>query len=91
LAQARAPKSPESHLTELTMDRIGVAPREAARLFSVRPQFIYDLINTRRLESHACGRRSVVFIDEVRALIAERPSPKSPTRVNGESHEHVAA
>lgn len=70
------------------MDRIGASPREAARLFSVRKEFIYDLISTGQLVSHACGRRSVVFIDEVRALIAARPSPKSPTKqTNGVSHD----
>jgi hypothetical protein len=68
-------------------ERQGASPREVARIFSVRPQFIYDLIASGRLASHACSRRSVVFIDEVRALIAERPSPKSPTRTNGASHE----
>lgn len=70
------------------MDRIGVSPREAARLFSVRPQFIYDMLAAKRLHSHACGRRSVVFVDEVRALIAERPSPKSPTH-NGVNHDYA--
>ena len=67
------------------MDRIGVSPREAAKLFSVRAQFIYDLIAAKLLHSHACGRRSVVFVDEVRALIALQPRPKSPKH-NGGSH-----
>jgi hypothetical protein len=73
------------------MERLGASPREAARLFSVRPQFLYDLIATGRLKSHACGRRSVVFLDEVRILIAERPSPKSPTRINDGGSHVVAA
>jgi hypothetical protein len=73
------------------MERLGASPREAARLFSVRPAFVYELINTGRLKSHACNRRSVVFIDELRALIAERPSPKSPTRINDGGSHVVAA
>ena len=64
------------------MERLGASPRESTTIFRA-PAFLYDLI---AIKSHACGRRSVVFLDEVRILIAERPSTKSPTRTNGGSH-----
>lgn len=73
------------------MERQGASPHEAARIFGIRAQHVYDFIATGQLESHACGRKSVVFLDELRALIAARPSPKSPRRtMNGESHVSAA-
>lgn len=72
------------------MDRIGASPHEAARICGIRAQHVYTFIASGLLESHAVGRKSVVWIDELRALITAQPPPKSPRRTASENN-HVSA
>lgn len=69
------------------MERMGASPHAAAKIFGIRAQHVYDFIARGELSSHAVGRKSVVFLDELRAVIAAQPRPTSPRRTNsGECH-----
>lgn len=60
------------------MTQLAGNPREVARAFGLKPHHIYRLIRSGAVQSHALGRRSIVFCADVERALRELPPVKSP-------------
>lgn len=60
------------------MTQLAGNPREVARAFGLKPHHIYALIKTGAVQSHAFGRRSIVFCADVERALRELPPVKAP-------------
>lgn len=61
------------------------SPRAAARLYSISDRTLRRWIAEGLVPVHACGRRSVLFLEDLECVIRAQPAPKSSrARYNGE-------
>jgi excisionase family DNA binding protein len=53
------------------MDPVAVSPAQAAQALGVCKKTVYTLINSDRLESRLVGRRRLIKISSIRALLED--------------------
>ncbi len=66
------------------MDRQAASPRECAQIFGLPHHLLRAAIAAGELSPRACGRHSLLLLDDVRQWILSKPKTKSSRRIYNE-------
>lgn len=57
--------------------RIAAPPKKCARLLGINADYLYAAIERGEITTHAIGRKSLIWIDDLRSWLKQKPKPKT--------------
>jgi excisionase family DNA binding protein len=60
--------------------KAALSPRAAARFYNLSDRTLRRWIAEKRVSVHACGRKSLILLSDLEAVIREQPAPRSSRR-----------